>query len=1009
MQEDTQGVNCAQRHVWLGVIVGFCFSVVATLLGGFAHGSGKRRDQMARQLAEQSRELVLANVQLEQYIAERDQMARQIAERSRELALANEQLEQYIAERDQVELALQQSREELEIVTTNIPGLLAHVDRDFRYLFANKAYAKWVGMDAEQMIGKHVRDVIGEQAWRASEASYARLFRGERVTMERSVIYPDKTEHFHVVSLVPQFDQQGSAIGYFSMILDITERKQAELELARQKQFLESLVAHSPVAIVTLDMQKRIASCNPAFEQLFGYPREQVLGRDLDALVANDAARAEARNITETAMQGIAVHRLGRRYRKDGTPIDAEIFAVPVIVAGEHVGMLAMYHDISEQVRAREQAESADRAKSAFLAAMSHEIRTPMNGVIGMTGLLLDTPLTAQQRQFAETIRFSGENLLAIINDILDFSKIEAGKLDLETADFDLRQVVENIGALFAERAQRKGLEMIVAVCPRVPPAVRGDSFRLGQVLTNLVGNALKFTERGEIELRAECRDITDGRVTMRFLVKDTGIGISSEQQARLFKPFTQADASTTRKYGGTGLGLAISNRLVEMMGGQIKIESALGQGSTFEFTVVLEKGIAATPKEINPVLNLQGRHVLIVDDNATNRMVLERQVVAWRMRPRCVASGSEALDVMRSATSQERFDVVLLDMEMPGMDGVELARAIRADSTIGSSRLILLTSLGHIGNVETIREMGLDAALVKPVRQSELYDCLSNVMGVSSAPVETRAPDVQSGKDEGRNIRILLAEDNAVNQQVAVFMLKTRGYAVDVVGNGREAVDALARAPYALVLMDCQMPELDGYEATREIRQREDSTGHTPIIALTAHALQGEREKCLAAGMDDYLSKPLKPETLYAALRHWVKMPSAAHTALPETPSESPPIESVAEPAIDSTALARLRKLQPPGSPDIIGELIDLFLRETPAKIAAVRQAVEQRDAAKLAKAAHSLKGSSASLGARALARVCAELETRGKTGELTAAPDLIAELEAEFERTRLALAAEK
>ncbi|MBI5303937.1 MAG: response regulator [Chloroflexi bacterium] len=821
----------------------------------------------------------------------RDEMEGKIAEQSVELALANEQLDNYIAERDQVEAALKQSREELDIVTANIPGLIAHVDRDFRYRFANKAYAEWVGRDASEIIGKHVREVIGEQAWHTSEALLTRVFGGECTTFERVVPHPDKTEHFQSVSLVPQFDEQGTVIAYFALILDITARKQAELELARQKQFLESLVAHSPVAIVTLDLQKRIASCNPAFEQLFGYMCDQVIGRDLDALVSNDAARVEANGITETAMRGEAVHQIGRRYRKDGTPIDAEIFAVPVIVAGERVGMLAMYHDISELVRAREQAESADRAKSSFLAAMSHEIRTPMNGVIGMTSLLLDTPLTAQQRQFAETIRFSGENLLTIINDILDFSKIEAGRMDLETADFDLRQVVENIGALFAERAQRKGLEMIISADPRMPVALRGDSFRLGQVVTNLIGNALKFTERGEIELRVECLATTDQRVTMRFAVKDTGIGITPEQQARLFKPFTQADASTTRKYGGTGLGLAISNRLVEMMGGQIKIGSEPGQGSTFEFTVPLEKGSVEALKKIELAPNLQGVRVLIVDDNATNRLVLEHQVVAWGMRSRSVASGAEALRVIRSVASQEPFDVVLLDMEMPEMDGVGLARAIRADSAIASMKLILLTSLGRIGNAETIREMGLDASLVKPIRQSDLYDCLSAVVGVSRAVVETSAPKVQSGKDEGRNVRILLAEDNLVNQQVAVYMLKARGYAVDVVGNGREALDALARTPYALVLMDCQMPEMDGYEATRAIRQREDAVRRTPIIALTAHALQGERDNCLAAGMDDYLSKPIKPDTLYATLRRWTGMTSvSAQAASPETNLEIAP-----------------------------------------------------------------------------------------------------------------------
>ncbi len=914
-----------------------------------------------------------------------------------------------ITGRKAIEQMLAKERTMLRTLIDTLPDYIYVKDADCRFIITNDANARVLKLEhPDAAIGKSDHDFFPREEADRYRADDLAVMRSGQPLLNREEIStdPQGNKRWTLTTKVPFRDEQNQVIGLVGNGRDITQRKQAEAEQARQKQFFESLVMNSPVAIVTLGLDQKVDSCNPAFEQLFGYSHTAVMGHDLDSLIATEAMHPEAHTYTDQVLQGNIVHGIGPRCRQDGTLVQVEIFGVPVIVDGEQVGILAMYHDISELVQAREQAEAADRAKSAFLATMSHEIRTPLNGVIGMTGLLLDTPLTPQQRQFTETIRFSGENLLTIINDILDFSKIEAGRMDLETTDFDLRQVIESIGAMFAERAYQKGLELISSVAPNVPFALRGDPFRLGQVLTNLIGNALKFTERGEIALRAELIEQTDQRVTLRFAVKDTGIGITLDQQARLFKPFMQADSSTTRKYGGTGLGLAISNRLVELMGGQVKIDSTLGQGSTFWFVLQFELGSSDALKRIEAAADLRGVRVLIVDDNATNRTVLHHQVIAWGMLPSSAASALEALDILRSASSKEPFSVVLLDMEMPGMDGIGLTRAIRADATIASLKLILLTSVGRIGGEEANRNLGLDASLVKPVKQSELYNCLITILG---GTIQTRAqvrPAGELGKAEGRNVRILLAEDNAVNQQVAVYMLEARGYRVDVVGNGQEALNALTQAPYSVVLMDCQMPEMDGFEATAEIRKREGSARHTPVIALTAHALRGEREKCINAGMDDYVAKPITPEALYGALRRWTKSSPPVEPLV----VEQPVIETVTDQdLLDPTVFINLGKLQAPGGPNIVGQLIDLFIHETPAKIAAVRDALACGDAARFAKAAHTLKGSSASLGVRAMARLCAELEALGKAEELASASDRLTQLEAEFERARPALLAEK
>jgi PAS domain S-box-containing protein len=830
----------------------------------------------------------------------------------------------------------------------------------------------------------------------------------------------------------PERDANDEVTWIDGVLFDVTRRKEAELVLVERREQLIALMDTIPDHIYFKDVESRFTMMSRALAKSFGLEdSDEARGKTDADFFTEEHARLAYEDEQRIMRSGLPVVGLEEketwpdghetwvsttklpRAGPDGNVvgtfgISRDITARKLADAELAVANRRLQAAIAQATEKTLQAELANSAKGEFLANMSHEIRTPMNGVIGMIGLLLDTELDDDQRHYAEAVRASGESLLELLNDILDFSKIEAGSVELETLDFDLRALLDDFASLPAVRAHATGLEFICAVAPDVPAFLSGDPGRLRQVLLNLAGNALKFTETGEIAVRVALVEETDTDATVRFSVKDTGIGIAPEQHDLLFQKFTQADASTTRRYGGTGLGLAISKRLVELMGGEIGLVSERGHGSEFWFTVRLPK--QAEPEPVLVSANeIRGTHILVVDDNATNREVLSAQLRAWGGRPEEANDGpSGLLALARARDAGDPFAAAILDMQMPDMDGADVARAIKADETLKHTRLVLMTSLGQRGDARQMEELGFSAYLVKPARQSDLFDSLSTVLARSAMSQTRQRIVTRHALREMRRgaVRILLAEDNVTNQQVALGILRKLGLHADTVADGSDAIRSLETHRYDLVLMDVQMPEMDGFEATRLVRDPGSAVlnHEVPIIAMTAHAMQGDKERCLAAGMDDYVTKPISPQTLAEALDRWLpreESVSVVHaTTEPETAVRAS-VATAALPVFDKAGLlARLM-----GDDELASTVISGFLEDAPKLILALWACLRAGDTPGTIRQAHTIKGASATVGGEALRAVAAEIERAATAGDLDSVGAQLPDLEAEFVHLREAM----
>ena len=883
----------------------------------------------------------------------------------------------------------------LESILDSPQGVVVFaLDSDCRYTEFTRAHrdtmkAIW-GVDIE--IGMSILDAIGNPDDRErAQRHFDSALQGESLLVEEEYGDESLRRTFYENRYSPLCDASGKVIGVAVMVIDITQRKRAEAELLN----LRAAVEQSANTIIITGTNGVIEYANPAFQKNTGYSADEVLGRTPRVLKSGEQDRDYYRNLWETISSGKTWSGQLHNRRKDGSLCWVSATISPVFdERGGIIRYIGVQEDINELKgmesslrEALDRAEEATLAKSEFLANMSHEIRTPINGIMGMADLLLDTGQTAEQREYAEAIRACGGSLLSLINDILDFSKVEAGQLLLESLDFDIRTTVEESLEILAVKAQQKDLDVVCMISEDVPEILRGDPGRLRQILFNLVGNAIKFTSSGGVTVRADLQNETETTVTLRLSVADTGIGIPRDKQEAVFAKFIQADLSTSRQFGGTGLGLAICRQLIHLLQGEISVTSEEGMGSTFSFTAVFQKpptgAIQPTPKEAD----LSGVKVLVTDDFETNRVLMTNLLQRWGCRFAEASDGASAIALLKQAArEQDPFAAAFLDMQMPGLDGAELGRQIKGDDEIKSTRLVMLTSLGRRGDAERLAGVGFSGYLPKPIRPALLRKCLALVLGRQEAEdgsdrdLVTRHTVAETAR---RRLRVLVAEDNTTSQTIAVKMLEKLGHMAEAVANGEEVIDSLRRIPYDLVLMDCQMPVVDGFAATRIIRDPGSNVlnPRVPIIALTAHAMKRDRDLCIEVGMNDYVSKPTSLHDLAAAIERSLAGVSGFDHAARVADAGSASRDFDREGFIERTL----------GDPGLAREVAAAFLADSPTLFERLSRAISAGDAVAAGKFAHELKGSSATMGGQVLSEIAAEMQEAGTENNLPRLAELL------------------
>jgi two-component system, sensor histidine kinase and response regulator len=903
------------------------------------------------------------------------------SQRVHQLGEINRELSEKNLEAARLEYTLERGKREWEAIFDAVLHAIIVTDHNGAIIRCNKAAIQILDTSFDQLINSLVdKIIIGHKdhlPLRLVDAS-GEIYNNDSQRWLEIIHYPLDT-----------FDHQQ---GRIYLLRDITERKRVETILREQKEFLDVLIYNSPVAMVTTDLSHTVLSCNPSFETMLNYPKDEVIGQSVHKLLTNPATGTEILGLPEAASRPEPAKKRAQLRRKDGSIIEVVITAVPLILVGQRVGMLWIYHDITEHIQARLAAESADRAKSEFLANISHEIRTPMTGILGMIDLTLDTALSEEQLDYLIGARNSADALLSVLNSVLDFSKIEAGQLQLEWVQFDLPSIVEAVTQTLASRAESKRLELISYVDSAVPVYVKGDPVRLRQVLVNLTENAIKFTEKGEIVIRVEKIDETDENVNLKLFVVDTGIGIPLDRQKAVFDRFVQVDGSTTRRYGGSGLGLAICKELVEMMGGVIELESTPGVGSTFSFTAKFDKVVQPASKE--PISEeFKNLRVLIVDDHPTNRRIFTKMLEGLGCIATAVASGTEVIPALfRGLLTNSPFQLVLLDMQMPGMDGERTLREIRQEPLISDVRVIVFTSVGHRNEIGWIKELGCSGYLIKPIRQSQLREVLEGAF-IEDYKRQRKLPRKSPTSSKGEPIiqpqNILLVEDNELNRQMMEVLLTKRGHVVTTATNGLDAFVAVKNTRFDIIFMDIQMPIMDGLEACRKIREFEGTAHHTPIVALTAHAMQGDALMCLEAGMDDYISKPIDPDLVFQVLELGTR--GIAALASLDTTNPNGYNNAAEAPLLDILdALPRFEN-----DLEVYSNFVDEFVQSLPERLDSMQLDYESKRWKELANKAHNLKGVSANLGLMQLSSLAAILDKQSGNGQPGLAGETLKEIQ--------------